>query len=463
MIQIPVLYDYYKKSNGIVTDSRKVTEGTIFFALKGERFDGNDFVEDAIRAGARYVVADRPSCVGDRVLLVDDVLQTLQKLAAYHRDTFNIPVIGITGSCGKTTTKELIKAVLSKSFNVVATKDNFNNHIGVPLSLFEIDEKTDIAVIEMGASAPGEIEFLVNIVKPTCGIITNVEKVHLEGFGSFAGVKKTKGELYDYLRQKGAVAFVNHDNEVLQSMINARAGLCSCKYGAEYQKSEVVTPTAEDPYLKISIPISYISKNSRNHEYKFADTNDINDATERKLISTKLIGSYNVDNVLAALCIGTYFNVPLSKCVDAVEEYSPENNRSQLLNTGRNTVIVDTYNANPASMKASLASFMASHFQNVVLILGEMKEIGETSLEEHAKAIKLAQNVMDSSENGMMFLVGEGMIEAKKQLLIPGINVFCFENVDELISCIQEHPLEGRTVFIKGSHSNHLEKVVEFL
>ena len=203
MIQISVLYDYFRKSNGVVTDSRKVTEGTIFFALKGEKFDGNDFAQKALDSGARYVVVDRPVIECDKALLVDNVLETLQKLAAYHRSQFDIPVVGITGSCGKTTTKELVKSVLASTYNVVATKDNFNNHIGVPMTLLDINEKTQIAVVEMGASAPGEIESLVKLVQPTCGIVTNVEKAHIEGFGSFDAVKKTKGELYDYLRQKG--------------------------------------------------------------------------------------------------------------------------------------------------------------------------------------------------------------------------------------------------------------------
>ncbi len=462
MIQISVLYDYYKRSNGIVTDSRKVTDGTIFFALKGEKFDGNDFVESALQSGAKYVVADRPSCVGDRVLLVEDVLQTLQKLAAYHRSKFNIPVIGVTGSCGKTTTKELIKAVLSQSYNVVATKDNFNNHIGVPLSLLEIDDRTEIAVIEMGASAPGEIESLVNIVNPTCGIITNVEKVHLEGFGSFAAVKKTKGELYDYLRQKGTMAFVNKDNDILMSMINARAGLRSCKYGAESQGVEVVVPTAIDPYLKLSLPIEPFAKNSKIQDYRFVDKVNINESTERRVISTKLVGTYNVDNILAAICIGTYFDVPLLKCAEAIEAYVPANNRSQLVDTGHNVVIVDTYNANPASMKASIENFQNSKFSNIVLILGEMKEIGPTSMDEHINIIKLAQRVSPTS-NDLILLVGKGMLEAKRESLIPATNIICFKDVDELISFVKENPLEGRTIFIKGSHSNHLEKVVEFL
>ena len=288
MISVEELYELYKKCSGITTDSRQIKEGVMFFALKGEKFDGNDFAEDALKAGAKYAIVDRfllegTSYKGRKCIVVQNALGMLQLLAAYHRNQFDIPVVGITGTNGKTTTKELVTTVLSRKYNVVATQANFNNHIGVPLTLLRFNEHTELAVVEMGASAPGEIADLTKIVQPTCGLITTVGKAHLQGFGSFEGVKRTKGELYDHLRQKGGMIFYNADNPNLCEMIAHRTGLCTRKYGVREQGVRILPATAESPYLTLEM--------------------------EREgkplTISTRLIGDYNADNVMAALAVGT--------------------------------------------------------------------------------------------------------------------------------------------------------------
>lgn len=334
MISVEELYALYRKCTGITTDSRNIKEGTMFFALKGEKFDGNDFAEDALKAGARYAVVDRfllegTAYRGRKCIVVENSLAMLQQMAAYHRKQFDIPVVGITGTNGKTTTKELVAAVLSKKYNLVATQANYNNHIGVPLTLFRIDERTDMAVVEMGASAPGEIAELTKIVQPTCGLITTVGKAHLQGFGSFEGVKKTKGELYDILRQRGGVVFYNADNPHLCEMVSHRPGLCVRKYGVREQDVKVLPATPDSPFLKLEL------------------THDDKPVT----ITTHLVGDYNADNVMAALAVGTYFEVPFKKMVAAIEAYTPSNSRSQLVKTAHNTLVIDAYNANPSSMR----------------------------------------------------------------------------------------------------------------
>ena len=296
MISVEELYALYKRSSGITTDSRKIKDGAMFFALKGETFDGNDFALDALKAGARYAIVDRfllegTAWRGRKCIVVENSLEMLQQLAAYHRRQFDIPVIGITGTNGKTTTKELIAAVLAKKYNVVATQSNFNNHIGVPLTLFRIDERTDLAVVEMGASAPGEVAQLTRIVQPTCGLITCVGKAHILGFGSFEGVKKAKGELYDILRQRGGVVFYNADNEHLCEMVAHRPGLCTRKYGVREQGVRIVPATAEQPFLFLEWE----------HDGKPVK------------IRTHLIGDYNADNVMAALSVAEAYEVPFAK------------------------------------------------------------------------------------------------------------------------------------------------------
>ena len=436
MIEIEELYKLYKKCQGVTTDSRSITDGAMFFALKGEKFDGNDFAMKALEAGARYAIVDRPSLDGANIkgrrycIVVENVLETLQKLAAYHREQSDIPVVGITGTNGKTTTKELVNAVLSAKYNTVATGGNLNNHIGVPLSLLKINDKTEMAVIEMGASAPGEIAALVRIAKPTCGIVTNVGRAHLLGFGSFDGVKKTKGELYDFLRQKGGTVFYNADNPILCEMVSSRNGLVARKYGVATDGASILPATLEEPFLRLQLPGG------------------------GPVVNTRLIGAYNADNVMAALCIARHFEVPEKAAIEAIEAYQPSNDRSQMVQTERNTLIVDTYNANPTSMNAALDNFAASVFENKTLILGDMLELGEVSLTEHVDVLDKARKLTDS-----IILVGDEFSKAAR-----GVDsVSCFHDVDALLSYLEQHTLSGRTILIKGSHGIHLEKLVKSL
>ena len=441
MIAVEELYELYKKCSGITTDSRQIKDGVMFFALKGEKFDGNDFAEDALKAGAKYAIVDRfllegTAYKGRKCIVVQDSLAMLQKLAAYHRKQFDIPVVGITGTNGKTTTKELVTTVLSQKYNVVATQANFNNHIGVPLTLFRLNEHTELAVVEMGASAPGEIAGLTQIVQPTCGWITTVGKAHLQGFGSFEGVKKTKGELYDHLRQKGGMIFYNADNPDLCEMISHRTGLCTRRYGVREQGVRILPATGEAPYLRL----------------------EMEQDGKPVTISTHLIGDYNADNVMAALAVGTYFEVPFRRMVSAIEAYTPSNSRSQLVKTERNTLIIDAYNANPSSMKAALNNFAGTDFSDKVLMLGDMLELGEDSAAEHLAVLQQAVATADK-----VFLVGSEFTAAAQALQGARAEVRPFPDIETLKEYVTEHPLEGCTILIKGSNGKHMPRVVDAL
>lgn len=441
MIEIEKLYDLYKKSTGITTDSRAIKEGCIFFALRGETFDGNDFAVQALKDGARYAVVDRVALEaetfkGRRCILVENVLKTLQKLAAYHRKQFDIPVIGITGTNGKTTTKELISTVLARKFKVIATQGNFNNHIGVPLTLFRIDKETEIAVVEMGASAPGEIATLVEIAQPTCGLITNVGKAHLQGFGSLEGVKKTKGELYNYLRQKGGTVFYNADNGHLCEMVKYRKGLGLREYGRNLQNVGVIPPSFESPFLTLTLSPEDGSRQIRTH----------------------LVGDYNADNVLAAMCVAKYFDVPQAAAIKAIEAYEPSNNRSQFIITEKNKVIMDAYNANPTSMAAALDNFASLSYNHKVLILGDMLELGEESVHEHFNVLEKAIHLADR-----IFLVGKEFEQATRMMGLSSGEVKCFPSSAELKEYLVENPLENYTVLVKGSNGIKLQGLKEVL
>ena len=440
MISVEELYSLYKKCTGITTDSRQIKEGSMFFALKGETFDGNDFALDALKAGAKYAIVDRfllegTSWKGRKCIVVENSLNMLQQLAAYHRLQFDIPVVGITGTNGKTTTKELVAAVLSQKYELVATQGNYNNFIGVPLTLFRLDEHTEMAVVEMGASAPGEITTLTRVSQPTCGIITTVGKAHLQGFGSFEGVKKTKGELYDYLRQKGGVVFYNSDNPDLCEMVQHRPGLRLCRYGVREQNVEILPATAESPYLQLSFE----------HEGKAVT------------ISTHLVGDYNADNVMAALTIGAFFEVPFASMVKAIEAYMPSNSRSQLVKTERNTLIIDAYNANPSSMKVALKNFAATNFEHKVLMLGDMLELGPDSVAEHRAILEQAVQVTPD-----VYLVGSEFEAAYEMGFLTG-RIRTFPTIEDLKANVAEQPLEGCTILIKGSNGKHMQRVVDAL
>lgn len=441
MISLTELYSLYKKSTGLTTDSRQVKDGMIFFALRGENFDGNDYAEAALKAGARYAVVDRVamdglSWRGRTCIMVENVLDMLQQLAAYHRRQYDIPVLGITGTNGKTTTKELISAVLGKKFRVVATQGNFNNHIGVPLTLLRIDDKTELAVVEMGASAPGEIAGLTQLVRPTCGLVTTVGKAHLQGFGSFEGVKKTKGELYDYLRQTGGMVFYDADNPDICEMVARRPGLCTRRYGVKEQGVRIAPATAEAPFLQL--------------EYGPED--------KPVKIATKLVGDYNAVNVMAALTIGEYFEVPARAAYLAVESYKPSNSRSQLVKTERNTLVVDAYNANPSSMRAALDNFASTDFPNKVLMLGDMLELGEDSAKEHLAILKKAKNVAP-----LVLVVGPTFSKVCDKIAHEQDRFVAFPDVEALKEYLAANPVEGSTILVKGSNGIHMQQLVDVL
>lgn len=440
------LYTLFQQSSGVTTDSRKIAPEAMFIALKGENFDGNNFAQSALDQGARVVVVNGESDFAreflsrgdssDRVFIVEDTLEALQSLARFHRSHFNIPVIALTGTNGKTTTKELLSAVLSKKYNVTFTQGNLNNHIGVPLTLLRITEETEAAVVEMGANHPGEIALLMSIALPNFGLVTNVGKAHLEGFGSFEGVMAAKGEMYDYLQRTADKVFYNCDDEYISAMVSSRPDLTGYRYGIQYNSAEILPVSQEEPYLRLKFSID----------------------GEQKEISSKLVGSYNANNILAAVTVGVYFGVTLSDCVAAIEEYTPSNHRSQLENTGRNFLILDTYNANPSSMKASLENFSKSQFLNKQIILGDMLELGADSVAEHSKVIALLGQI----EFEKCHLVGGEFAKAAALSTLPE-NILLFNDVYALKEYFAAHPVEGKTILVKGSNGIKLPLIKEVL
>ena len=424
IMKVSELYELFKQCTSVTTDSRNCPEGSMFFALKGESFNGNAFAGKALEAGSRYAVIDEKEYAkeGDgRLILVDNCLEMLQKLANYHRRTLGTKIIGITGTNGKTTTKELISAVLGEKYNVLYTLGNLNNHIGVPRTLLRLTAEHDIAVVEMGANHPGEIATLVNIVEPDCGIITNVGKAHLEGFGSFEGVINTKGELYDYLRKKGGTVFIDGGNEHLAKI---SGGLHLIKYGIGMGYSIEGEVVSCAPFLKFRWR---------------ADNGDFNET------QTNLIGSYNIYNMLAAACIGWHFGVDDAHISHALSSYKPENNRSQLDVTPYNKLIVDTYNANPTSMNAALENFRDMQAEPKMAILGDMRELGASSMEEHQKVV----DFLKDNNITNVWLVGSEF--AKTECAFRKFN-----NVEEVKAEIALRRPEGYYILIKGSNGTRL-------
>ncbi len=449
-LEIEEIYRLYiENSQGVCTDTRNILPGCMFFALRGETFNGNDFAAAALEKGAAYAVVDEPgveNLLPDKIILVEDVLHTLQQVARYHRKQHRIPVIALTGTNGKTTTKELVAACLRTKYNVVATEGNLNNHIGVPLTLLRINADTQAAVIEMGASNPGEIELLVNLVCPSFGLITNVGKAHLQGFGSLEGVMATKGELYDYLNEHRKIAFVNMDNSLLVGMASKRERMQLVPYGVSNDGARIVVDEGGSPFLSMTVPNPSCSAVEENREPEWIT------------INTNLIGAYNSDNVLAAMCVSSYMDVPATDAVAAIGAYVPSNNRSQLTDTGRNRLVVDAYNANPTSMKASIENFASLKMPSKVLLLGDMLELGPDSVAEHVEILRLAV----SKGFGKIYLVGDEFAAAGKAFDdLSGMEFF----KDSLL--LQEHfrenPLSGCSVLIKGSRGKRLERVIEVL
>lgn len=426
------LYQIYLQHPSICTDNRKVKQGDLFFALKGERFDGNQFAAGAIDSGAAYAIVDDPNiAINDQYILVDDVLTTLQQLATHHRLQFNIPIIGITGSNGKTTTKELVSCVLNQSYKIHATKGNFNNHIGVPLTLLAMPLDTTLAVIEMGANKLHEIGELCAIAQPNYGLITNVGKAHLEGFGSFEGVKATKSELYHWLTDHQGVAFVNADEAHLPTLSKA---VGKRQFYGSQQAFELIpriTPIVEQLFT------------SAQFEWKNKQYN----------IKSQLYGSYNFNNIMTAITLGLYFKVPAEAIKSAIEKYTPSNNRSQIKHIGNNTFVMDAYNANPVSMKKSIDSFTAlpTTNQTKLPILGDMLELGEVSTIEHQNII----NYLAQLDFKQVLLVGAEM----NKTTIPA-NFKSFVNCEDLNKWLKEKQFNNHIFLLKGSRSIGLEKVL---
>ena len=448
-MNIPEIYSRFKTCSGVTTDTRKLSGGEMFFALKGENFDGNEYALKALEAGASYAVvnasADVASVEDERLIKVEDTLKVLQELARWHRSmTFvngrPLPVVALTGTNGKTTTKELIRQVLSVKYKVTATEGNLNNSIGVPLTLLKIDSETEIAVVEMGASHPGDIKELVDIALPNFGLITNVGKAHLLGFGSFEGVKATKGELYDYLRRTSDKVFLNVDNPHLCQMASER-NLQSdperpyslvLPYGLSLMGAEVLPSDEQYPFLRIKL-----------HE---------------RVVNTNLVGSYNADNVMAAIAVGQHFGVSLEEAVAAVEAYVPSNNRSQMARTENNTLIVDAYNANPTSMEAALNNFASVIAARKVAMLGDMLELGADSVVEHIQVLRKALE----SGIDLLCLVGEEFAKAVESENACD-KVKCFGTSQELAEWIKAYPMTDTVVLIKGSRGTRMEKVITVL
>lgn len=433
MMDIATLYQIFLECTSVTTDSRNCPQGSLFIALKGDNFNGNAFASKALESGSSYAVIDEAEYAptGDiHYIVVDNCLQTLQQLANYHRRQLGTPIIGITGTNGKTTTKELIAAVLSQRYNVLYTLGNLNNPIGVPLTLLRLKPEHNLAIVEMGASHPGDIKELAEIAEPDYGIITNVGKAHLEGFGSFEGVIKTKGELYDFMRtRKDSAIFIDHNNPYLNKIAQ---GLPKITYGIEddlYVNGHIVD---NSPYLTFEWKIG---RDGMRHEVK-----------------TQLIGEYNFSNALAAATVGRFFGVDPEKIDLALTEYTPQNNRSQLKKTTDNTLIIDAYNANPTSMMASISNFRNMEVEQKMLILGDMRELGKDSADEHQKIVDYLE------ECGFTEVALVGELFAATRHSYP-----TYPDAPTLIAELQKNKPSGRMILIKGSNGIKLSSVVEYL
>lgn len=441
-MDIKELYKLYLAHPCITTDSRECPKDSIFLALKGASFDGNRFAQAALEKGCAYAIVSEltnPETQKDdcRYILVNDTLQTFKDLAREHRCHFNLPIIGITGTNGKTTTKELTKAVLAECYNVMATEGNFNNDIGVPKTLFRLNEDYDIAVVEMGASHPGDIKTLVETAEPTCGLITNVGRAHLQGFGSFEGVCHTKGELYYYLRQHECPVFVNRDNEHLMAMTE---GLADIYYYGQSSNPDILIHgevVSCSPFLKF--------------RWREQDS-DADYTSEWMEVQTNLIGAYNLDNILAAITVGYVNNVPFELINKAIANYTPTNNRSQMTVTDHNHLVVDAYNANPSSMQAAIDNFKLMDVPAKMAILGDMRELGDASAEEHQKVVEQ----LKQAGFQQVWLVGEEF--AKTECSFKK-----FHDIEEVKAAIAAQQPQDMYILIKGSNGIKLFQLPELL
>ncbi len=429
MVTTAEIYDLFINSSGVSTDSRKVTNNCLFFALKGENFNGNKYTAEALNKGALFAIIDEEEYnIPEKTILVKNVLKSLQDLAHFHRKQLGIPILGITGTNGKTTTKELIANVLSQKLKTSFTQGNLNNHIGVPLTLLSMTRETEFGIVEMGANHPGEIAELCSIADPDYGIITNIGKAHLEGFGSFEGVKKTKAELYNHIKSKKGTIFLNGENSILKELSKdiknkITFGTKSCDFNGEVLNSP--------PFLHIK---AFFPKGIL-------------------YLNTNLIGDFNFENVLAAACIGNHLGVDPLKIQEAIKSYKPSNIRSQLIVKDDVRIIMDAYNANPTSMQASVQSFLSSspNPDDNFLILGDMLELGSFSEQEHQKILELIAQVPTKN----VFLVGKTFSAVAQKF-----NRMTFGNVDLLRQHLIEHPIKRGNILIKGSRSIQLEKIL---
>lgn len=423
-MKIEQLHQLFLNSQGVTTDTRKIEENQIFFALKGENFNGNKFSASAIEKGAAFAVIDEKEYArNDRHILVEDVLETLQKLANYHRKYLKTPILSITGSNGKTTSKEIISAVLRKKFVVAATKGNLNNHIGVPLTLLSFNEQTEFGIVEMGANHHGEIKRLCEIAEPDFGYITNFGKAHLEGFGSVEGVIKAKSEMYDHLKKNNKLLFINTDDKIQKKLIDY-GHVFSFGSSNEADVRVIYTPgklTAQADYKGITY-------------------------------SSLLTGTYNAVNIAAGICIGVYFKVPENDIKEAIASYSPQNNRSQIIKSGSTTLLMDAYNANPTSMKAAIDSFEAYPADRKMVILGDMFELGKDAETEHQEIV----NQVENSSFIQVYLVGKNFLKAR----VTKEKTRQFESFDQLESALEEENLNDLHILIKGSRGMALEKII---
>lgn len=427
MSTIEQIYELYKKAYTVTTDSRTITSGCVFVALKGEHFDGNDFALKVAEEGvAACVIADRHDLPKrDGLFVVEDSLKALQELAKYHRERLGLPIIGITGTNGKTTTKELVSAVLAKKYNIIYTQGNFNNQLGVPLTLLRIKPETEMAVVEMGASHPGDIDELTNLGEPNFGMITNIGRAHLRNFGGYEGVIKTKNEMYQYIGAHNGLLFVNKDNELL---MNLATNINKVTYGTGNDADIQGKMLSANPYLSVEW---------NGHK-----------------IDTQLVGDYNFENVMAAICIGTYFKVAANDIVEALSSYCPTNNRSQVVETGKNRVIMDAYNANPTSMSHAIKNFRNICKDDNLLILGDMRELGNESEQEHKTIIALIKELGFKN----VYLVGEEFSKCSKNSEYSS-----FDSAEELAQYLSIHPISGFDILVKGSNSVHLNKITDSL
>ena len=420
IMKISDIYKKFLEFPNISTDSRAIKKNSLFFALKGKNFNGNEYAKEALKKGAKFAIIDEVKHkLDENYLLVNDVLKTLQDLASFHRNHLEIPIIGITGSNGKTTSKELITSCLSSELNTAYTKGNYNNHIGVPLTLLEITDKHEIGVIEMGANHQGEIKFLCEIAKPNYGVITNIGKAHLEGFKNFEGVKKTKKELYDYIKKTEGQIFINSDDDVL---LEISQGIKSIRYGKKgsFIGSEVST----------SVFCEVIYDNFK--------------------IKSHLIGDYQFYNIMLAIAIAKYFKIKEKNIFKSIESYKPNNNRSQVIDSGNNLIILDAYNANPSSMNKMINSFYKIKKENKICILGDMGELGKFSQNEHSDIVNLINSLKITT-----YYIGEEFCQAT--------SINSFENIEGFKNFLKTHTISNSTILIKGSRSQQLEKLVDLL